>query len=63
MRKKPLIETNPHLRDAEKRRARVITSVATSTSIETGEKPETIARKLKRHARLASVKSRPGPAR
>lgn len=33
---KPLIETNPHLRDPEKFRKALIMSVASSTAIETG---------------------------
>ena len=46
MRKKPLIETNPHLRDPEKFRKALIANVASSTSIETGTSAKTIARTL-----------------
>ena len=47
MRKKPLIETNPYLRDPERYRNDLINSVASSTAIETGAKIDTIARTLK----------------
>jgi hypothetical protein len=36
MKHKPLIETNPYLRDPAKFRKALITSVASSTAIETG---------------------------
>ncbi len=36
MERKPLAETNPYLRDLEKFRKALITSVASSTAIETG---------------------------
>jgi hypothetical protein len=35
MRKKPLIETNPYLRDPEKRNILILKAVSTSTAIET----------------------------
>lgn len=43
---KPLIETNPYLRDPEKFRKALITSVASSTAIETGATVASIARML-----------------
>lgn len=43
---KPLIETNPYLRDPEKFRKALITSVARSTAIETGATIASIARML-----------------
>jgi len=50
--KKPLIETNPYLRDTDKRRKGLIINVSSNTSIETGRKAETIARTLNRAASL-----------
>ncbi|OGA47757.1 MAG: hypothetical protein A3F74_04575 [Betaproteobacteria bacterium RIFCSPLOWO2_12_FULL_62_58] len=46
MKQKPLIETNPHLRAPEQYRKALITSVASSTAIETGETVEAIASTL-----------------
>ncbi|MGH8246906.1 MAG: hypothetical protein ACREUU_10790 [Gammaproteobacteria bacterium] len=46
MPKKPLIETNPHLRDPEKLRKALIANVASSMSIETGTSAKAIARAL-----------------
>lgn len=43
---KPLIETNPYLRDPEQFRTALITSVASSTAIETGASVESIVRML-----------------
>jgi hypothetical protein len=61
--KKPLIETNPYLRDADKRRKAVITNVSSNTSVETGRKPATIARALIREERTSPVKARQGSGR
>lgn len=36
MSEKPLIETNPYLRDPEQRREMIYTAVSSSTAIETG---------------------------
>ena len=36
MSRKPLIETNPYLKDPEKRKALIYTTVTSSTAIETG---------------------------
>lgn len=46
MEQKPLIETNPYLRDPEKFRKALITSVASSTAIETGAPISSIVRML-----------------
>ena len=46
MKQKPLIETNPYLRDPEKLRKLLITNVSSSTAIETGASVESIARML-----------------
>ena len=46
MEQRPLIETNPYLRDPEKFRKALITSVASSTAIETGAPIASIVRML-----------------
>jgi hypothetical protein len=46
MEQKPLIETNQYLRDPEKFRKALITSVASSTAIETGTPIASIVRML-----------------
>lgn len=46
MKPKPLIETNPYLRDPEKFRKALITCVASSTAIETGAPVASIAHML-----------------
>jgi hypothetical protein len=61
--RKPLVETNPYLRDAAKRRDSLIANVSSSTSVETGRKPETIARALARDERAGQIKSRQGSGR
>ena len=63
MSRKPLIETNPYLRDGEKRRKALITNVSSSTSVETGRKTEAIARTLGEGERASSVKTRQGSGR
>ena len=50
MKQQPLIETNPYLRDPEKFRKALITSVASSTAIETGASVASIARMLEESA-------------
>jgi hypothetical protein len=57
--KKPLLETNPYLRDPNQRNKALITNVASSTAVETGRKSETIARTL-RAERDSPVKTRRG---
>jgi hypothetical protein len=44
MNKRPLIETNPYLRDPEKFRKALITNVSSSTAVETVKKPQGSAR-------------------
>jgi hypothetical protein len=61
--KKPLIETNPYLRDAVGRSKALITNVSSNTSVETGKKSETIARTLSRTERTSPVKTRQGSGR
>ena len=48
MKRKPLSQTNPHLRDTEAAKRRLIRSIASSTAIETGESVQAIEEKLKR---------------
>ena len=51
MEQKPLIETNPYLRDPEKFRKALIASVASSTAIETGASVASIASMLEGDAK------------
>lgn len=60
---KPLIETNPYLRDPEKFRKALITSVASSTAIETGAPVASIARMLEDAAQAKPFTSTQGSAR
>lgn len=53
---KPLIETNPYLRDPVKFRKALITSVATSTAIETGAPVDSIVRTLTQADNDAALK-------
>ncbi len=55
MEQKPLIETNPYLRDSEKFRKALITSVASSTAIETGAPVASIVRMLQEGAKTRSL--------
>lgn len=55
MKQKPLIETNPYLRDPEKFRKALITSVASSTAIETGTPVASVARMLEEGAKAAPL--------
>ena len=50
MKRKPLSETNPHLRDTDKATRQRIRSVASSTAIETGKRVEEIEARI-RHLR------------
>ena len=63
MEQKPLIETNPYLRDPEKFRKALIMSVASSTAIETGQPIVDIVRMLEEHAKHEPHTTTPGPAR
>jgi hypothetical protein len=56
MPKKPLIETNPYLRDPAKYRKGLIANVSSSTSVETGKKTETIARTLSQSGEAPRLK-------
>lgn len=56
MNKRPLIETNPYLRDPEQFRKALITNVSTSTAVETGAPAESIARTLTESNKVEPVK-------
>ena len=62
MAQKPLIETNPYLRDPEQFRKSLIASVASSTAIETGASVATIMRELEGE-KAGPVTKTPGSAR
>jgi hypothetical protein len=61
--KKPLIESNPYLRDPARRRKALIINVSGNTSVETGRKAEAIARALSREERTRPLKARRGSGR
>ena len=63
MSKKPLIETNPYLKNTVRYRRDLITNVASSTAIDTGARVSTIAKTLTQKPRLPPVKARRGSAR
>ena len=63
MDKRPLIETNPYLRDPEKFRKALITSVASSTAIETGAPVATIARMLEEGEKTEPLTTTEGSVR
>ena len=63
MKQKPLIETNPYLRDPEKFRKALIMSVASSTAIETGAPVASIARMLEEDAKTEPLTTTQGSAR
>ncbi|MBI3375615.1 MAG: hypothetical protein HY017_28190 [Betaproteobacteria bacterium] len=63
MSKKPLIETNPYLKDMARYRRDLVTSVSSSTAIETGARVGTIARTLAPEPSLVLIKIRRGSAR
>jgi hypothetical protein len=63
MEQKPLIETNPYLRDPEKFRKALITSVASSTAIETGAPIASIARMLEQGKETKPFTTTQGSAR
>ena len=62
MPKKPLIETNPYLRDPEKYRKALVTNVSSSTAVETGATVESVARLLNETAKTGQVKKPQGSA-
>ena len=55
MKQKPLIKTNPYLRDPEKFRKALITSIASSTAIETGASVASVARLLEENAKTTPI--------
>jgi len=63
MDKRPLIETNPHLKVPEKYWKALITNVSSSTAIETGVPAECIARPLTEREKPTRVKKPQGSAR
>lgn len=56
MNKRPLIETNPFLGAPEQYRKALITSVASSTAIETGKTVEAIASTLATETKAPPIK-------
>lgn len=63
MQQKPLIETNPYLRDPEKFRKALIRCIASSTAIETGQSIEAIVRMLEESEETKRPTSSPSSAR
>ena len=63
MNHKPLIETNPHLKDPAKYREALIANVASSTAVETGAPVESIARILVGPGKRSSLKKSRGSGR
>jgi len=61
--KKPLIETNPYLKDPARYRRDLITSVASSTAIETGRSVGEIAKSLPLEPKALPIRTRRGSAR
>jgi len=60
---KPLIESNPYLKDPKKYRKALILSVASSTAIETGASVESIARMLTDASKTKRIKNLRGSGR
>lgn len=60
---KPLIESNPYLKDPKKYRKALILSVASSTAIETGASVESIARMLTDASETKRIKNLRGSGR
>jgi len=56
MKQKPLIETNPYLRNPEKLRKLLVTNVSSSTAIETGASVDSIARMLEKSENIIPLK-------
>ena len=63
MEQKPLIETNPYLRDPDKFRKALITNVSSSTAVETGASVEAIASTLAEGFKPSTFKKPQGYAR
>lgn len=62
MKQKPLIETNPYLRDPEKFRKALKKSVASSTAIETGASVASIVHMLEESRNTKSAAHLPNSA-
>jgi hypothetical protein len=62
MRRKPLIATNPHLKNRARYRRDLITNVSSSTAIETGAKVETVAKNLPEQPEPVPIRIRRGSA-
>jgi hypothetical protein len=63
MLKKPLIETNPYLKDPVRYHRDLITSVSSSTAIETGTSVATIAKTLPLEPKLFPIRTSGGSSR
>ena len=63
MEPKPLIETNPYMRDAKKFHKALITSVASSTAIETGAPVASIVHMLEEGKETKASTTTQGSAR
>ena len=63
MPKKPLIETNPFLKDPARYRRDLVTSVSSSTAIETGARVAKIAKTLPLEPKPFPVRTRRGSSR
>ena len=57
MLKKPLIETNSHLRDSKRYRKALVTNVSSSTAVETGATVGSVARTLTKRDTIAAFKN------
>lgn len=63
MKQKPLISTNPYLRDPAKFRKALVKSVASSSAIETGATVASVVHMLEESAKMAPVTTKRGSAR
>jgi hypothetical protein len=63
MPKKPLVETNPFLKDRARYHRDLVTSVSSSTAIETGAPVAQIAKSLPQQPRPLPVRVRRGSSR
>lgn len=63
MLKKPLIETNPYLKDPARYRRDLITNVSSSTAVETGRPIAEIVKSLPLEPKLLPVRTRRGSPR
>jgi hypothetical protein len=60
MKPKPLIETNPYLKDTARYRRDLITSVSSSTAIETGTSVTLVAKTLPLEPKPFPIRTRGG---